>query len=292
MKLDFTDRKKLWLWLTMAFGYANPRMWELLEKYDSLETFCDDLANKRCGYVNQAEAERAAYCSFAQACAVDDHCRRKNIHILTYDNDLYPDRLRQINCPPAVLFVIGDVISLSADNTLSMIGTRTPSDYSSAIAREFSSYFTSEGFTIISGFAMGVDSISHHGALDAGGRTIAVLGSGIEYDYPRNTMDFKRQIAANGAVVSEFFPQAKPLPENFKVRNRIVAALSKAVLVVEAGIKSGTLNTVNHALEQGRDVFVIPPHDIFSDKYAGQCALLKDGAEAVYSPKDLLEMIK
>ena len=114
---------------------------------------------------------------------------------------------------------------------------------------------------------------------------------GLEYDYPRGRTGFKREIATHGVAISEFFPQARPVPENFRIRNRIVSALSHCVLVVEAGIRSGTLNTVNHALSQNKDVFVIPPHDIFSEKYAGQCALLRDGAIEVYSPKDILYLL-
>ena len=286
--LENTDRKLLWLWLDVAFGPADKRLWDVMSYYDSVEEMCDDLLSLRCGYVTQQEAEKISCCTFFQAKQVAEYCEKKGIYILTPDDPLYPERLKQIECPPAVLFCRGDVSCLSIEKSVAIIGTREPSDYSVAVAEEFSSFLAERGVNIISGFAMGIDTAAHRSAMRAGGSTVAVMGCGLEYDYPRGRTGFKREIATHGVSISEFFPQARPVPENFRIRNRIVSALSHSVLVVEAGIRSGTLNTVNHALSQNKDVFVIPPHDIFSEKYAGQCALLRDGAVEAYSPKDIL----
>ena len=290
--LRTTDRKLMWLWLDVAFGPADKRLWDVMSYYDSIEEMCDDLMSRRCGYVTQQEAEKIASCSFSQAMQVEEYCAKKGIYILTFDDPLYPQRLKGIDCPPVVLFCRGNVGCLSAEKSVAVIGTREPDIYSVGVAEEFSNDLAQHGVSIVSGFAMGIDTAAHKGAINAGGSTVAVMGCGLEYDYPRGRTSFKREIAAHGAAISEFFPQARPAPENFRIRNRIVSALSQAVLVVEAGARSGTLNTVGHAISQSREVFVIPPHDIFSEKYAGQCALLRDGASAVYSPKDLLYLIK
>lgn len=286
------DNSLLWLWLSIAFSPANKRLWDVLSYYDDINEMCSDLMNRQCGYVTGQEAEQTAYCSFSQAEEIERYCRKHEIYIMTREDPLYPERLKAIDCPPAVLFCRGDLQCLSLEKSVAVVGSREASSYSLAVAQEFSSYLAGEGAAVISGFAVGIDSAAHTAAINAGGKTVAVLGCGIEYDYPKNTMRFKKSVSSHGAVISEYFPQARPVPENFKVRNRIVSALSDGVLVVEAGTKSGTLNTVNHAISQGKEVFVIPPHDILCADYAGQSALLRDGATAVYSPHDILYYLK
>lgn len=136
--LENTDRKLLWLWLDVAFGPADKRLWDVMSYYDSVEEMCDDLLSLRCGYVTQQEAEKIACCTFFQAKQVAEYCEKKGIYILTPDDPLYPERLKQIECPPAVLFCRGDVSCLSIEKSVAIIGTREPSDYSVAVAEEFS----------------------------------------------------------------------------------------------------------------------------------------------------------
>ncbi|MDE6149116.1 MAG: DNA-protecting protein DprA, partial [Ruminococcus sp.] len=172
--------------------------------------------------------------------------------------------------------------------SIAIIGARDADDYAISATKRISAELSAKGITIISGFARGIDSAAHQAALSSSGQTIAVLGCGIDYDYPRNSRNFKEQIAQNGAVISEYFPSSAPLPENFKVRNRIVSGLSDGILVIQAGESSGTLNTASHGLTQGKDIFVMPPHDIFSKYYKGNIGLLRDGAIPVYSSNDIL----
>lgn len=287
-----TDSSLLWIWLSIAFSPANKRLWDVLSYYDDMSEMCADLMNRQCGYVTHKESEQIAYCSLSQAEEIERYCHKRGIYIMTRDDPLYPERLKNIDCPPVVLFCRGDLQCLSQKKSVAVVGSREASNYSLAVAQEFSAYLACQGVTVISGFAVGIDTAAHTAAMNTGGKTVAVLGCGIEYDYPKNTMGFRKSVSSHGAVISEYFPQAKPVPENFKVRNRIVSALSDGVLVVQAGTKSGTLNTVNHAMSQGKEVFVIPPHDILCTDYAGQSALLRDGATAVYAPHDILYYLK
>ena len=145
---------------------------------------------------------------------------------------------------------------------------------------------------MVSGFARGIDTAAHEGALAVEGSTVAVLGCGILHDYPRGTMRRKAEIAQRGAVISEYLPTSTPLAENFKVRNRLITGLADCVLVAEAGERSGSLNSAGHAANQGKELFVLPPHDIFSPSFKGQTALLEDGAQLALSPNDMLRYLR
>lgn len=282
----------IWLWFDIAFSPANIRFWNVASYYENIYDMYDDLSSRQCGYVTQKEAERIYYTNISQVNSVKTYCQKHNISIVTYDSENYPQKLRYIDCPPIVLFYRGDIKICNEKSSIAIVGARNACDYSCAVAQHFADYLTKSNLSIISGGAIGIDYVSHSSALNAGGKTVCVIGCGIDYDYPKGSFPFKKKISENGVVISEFFPQAKPLPENFKIRNRIVSGLSDGILVVEASIHSGTLNTVNHGLEQNKDVFVIPPHDILSDRFVGQSALLNDGAIAVYTPQEIIYYMK
>ncbi|MBQ2581785.1 MAG: DNA-protecting protein DprA, partial [Ruminococcus sp.] len=168
-----------------------------------------------------------------------------------------------------------------------IIGARDASEDSLRICSDFTRQLAAKGTVIVSGFAAGIDRCAHKACIDAHGRTIAVLGCGIGFDYPFGSLELQELIRNNGVVISEFPPLSKPVRENFPRRNRLIAALSEKLLVVQASGRSGCLNTVSHALEQGKEVYVIPPHDIRSPLYQGQCALIRDGAHIAFEPQDL-----
>jgi DNA processing protein len=168
-----------------------------------------------------------------------------------------------------------------------MIGARNAEDHSLRICSEITGKLARKGVVIVSGFAQGIDRCAHKSCIDCGGKTIAVLGCGIGYDYPKGSLGLQEKIAQNGVVISEYPPLVPPQREFFRRRNRLIAALSEKLLVIEASDTSGCLNTVNHALQQGREVYVIPPNDICSRRYAGQCSLIRDGANIAFQPCDL-----
>lgn len=209
-------------------------------------------------------------------------------HILTLASPRYPKLLRQIPGPPPLLYVHGDPAVLHAPQ-LAMVGSRNPSPGGQDTARDFAAHLTQVGLTITSGLALGIDAACHRGALDSGGTTIAVMGTGPDRIYPARHRALAHEIAdRGGALVSEFFVGTEPRPENFPRRNRLISGLSLGTLVVEAALRSGSLTTARHALDQGREVFAIPG-SIHNPLARGCHALIRQGAKLVESAQDILE---
>jgi DNA processing protein len=208
-------------------------------------------------------------------------------HMLTMDNPEYPPLLKSIPDAPAVLFVHGNIETLS-QSQLAIVGSRNPSAQGRENAYEFAAYLAKTGLTITSGLALGIDGASHQGALDAGKQTIAVTGNGLDRVYPAQHRELAHQITKHGALVSEFPPGTRPLPGNFPRRNRIISGLSLGTLVVEAAQKSGSLITAYKALEQSREVFAIPG-SIHNPLARGCHQLIRQGAKLVETADDILE---
>lgn len=211
-------------------------------------------------------------------------------HILTLHDPAYPEQLRQIADPPPLLFAHGDHTVL-AKPQLAMVGSRNPTASGREIAREFASHLVGAGLVVTSGLALGIDAASHQGALDGGGLTVAVTGTGLDRVYPARHRDLAHRIARQGVVVSEFPPGTPPLPEHFPCRNRIISGLSLGTLVVEAAPASGSLITARLAAEQGREVFAIPG-SIHNPLARGCHALIRQGAKLVENVQDILEELR
>lgn len=285
--MNMTEKKALFA-LSLIFTPGKPGINSLTERYkDPVELF-DVLSEGRDNNIphNFTAAVRAFDMTFAED--VTNFCNENGIKIITRPDDEYPEHFRNIDCPPLAFYCLGDSTVLQHESALTIVGARKATDYSVKAASYFAESIANEGHPIISGFALGIDSASHRGALNAGGKTVAVLGCGVFYDYPRGNQPLKKAIVENGAVISEYPPLAAPDRDNFTIRNRMIAGLGKAVLVVQAGVKSGSINTASHAISQGKDVFVVPPADIFSDIYSGQSVLIRDGGIPAFEPKDIL----
>lgn len=205
----------------------------------------------------------------------------------TPDDLLYPEAFRALPDPPFLLFAAGDLSLLSAP-AVAVVGTRRPSAAGSAAAAELSSGIASAGYAVVSGMARGIDTLAHRAALDADGATIGVLGHGIDGAYPPENRALFRAVAERGLLLTEFPPGERPLAGNFPRRNRLIAALSRAVLVVEMGLKSGAQHTVTYALELGREVMAVPGA-IGAAASEGTNQLIKDGARVVTGVQDVLE---
>lgn len=227
----------------------------------------------------------------ARAMAAADlrHADARGIVPIAMSDDRYPPLLSSIPDPPPVLWAMGDVTHLFKPG-IAIVGSRTATPHGLEMARRFASDLSSAGFVITSGLARGIDSVAHSAALAAGGATIAVLGCGVDRIYPAEHTELARSIRSAGAVVSEFPPLCPPLPHHFPLRNRIISGLSHAVVVVEAGEKSGALITASAAAEQGRDVFVVPG-PVASGRNRGGHLLIRDGAALAESAQDILEAI-
>lgn len=208
-------------------------------------------------------------------------------HILTHQDPHYPSLLKQTSGFPALLFVRGELTTLSSLQ-LAIVGSRNPTPSGVDNARQFAHHLSSAGLTITSGLALGIDAASHQGALKHGGKTLAVLGSGLDCIYPKTHQKLAEDIAENGALVSEYPLGTKPNMQHFPQRNRIVSGLSLGVLVIEATIKSGSLITARLAAEQGRDVFAIPG-SIHNPLARGCHLLIRQGAKLVETAQDIIE---
>ncbi len=216
-----------------------------------------------------------------------ERCRAGGVGIVTETDPSYPRSLRDIAAPPAVLFVRGHWEPRDALG-VAIVGTRHASQYGLRQAERLAGSLARAGLTIVSGLARGIDGAAHRGALAAGGRTVAVLGSGVLNIYPPEHAELAGQIAARGAVISESPPTAEPMRGVFPQRNRIISGLALGVIVIEAGEHSGALITARHALEQGREVFAVPGR--IEDRGSLGChRLIRDGARLVQSPEDVLE---
>lgn len=215
--------------------------------------------------------------------------RTAGIALIRYCDAGYPSRLRAIADPPPLLYVLGELKPVDA-KAVAIVGSRAASEYGRRVARSLARDLAGVGFTVVSGLARGIDGTAHEAALDSGGRTIAVLGSGVERAYPPEHGPLYRRVRANGAVVSELPIGTRPAAFNFPARNRLISGLSLGVVVVEATEKSGSLITASLALEQGREVFAVPG-DIGSSRSRGAHRLIRQGAKLVETVDDILEEV-
>jgi DNA processing protein len=212
---------------------------------------------------------------------------RAGCTLITLSNDQYPALLREIADPPLVLYVLGDAGLLSR-HAVAIVGSRRPTAYGSSVAHRLASDLAQRGLVIVSGLARGIDSAAHRGALEVKGKTVAVLGSGVDVIYPRENKLLAKKIMESGAVISEFPLGTGPSPQNFPIRNRIISGLALGVVIVEAAEYSGSLITARLAVEQNREVFGVPGN-ITSAQSFGPNHLIKQGAKLVDQWIDVIE---
>lgn len=215
---------------------------------------------------------------------------QKDIRVLTWEDPNYPRRLKEVNQSPPVLYLQGEL--LAEDHwAVAIVGTRRISTYGRQVAEQLGAELAQNGITVVSGLARGIDATAHQACLKNGGRTLAVLGCGVDIVYPPEHRQLAQQVIANGALISDYPPGTAPEAINFPPRNRIISGLSQAVVVVEAGKKSGALITAAFAAEQGRQVFAIPGN-IYAPLCKGPNQLIYDGAQILPDTKTLLEALE
>lgn len=284
------DTKKYWVWLQSCIGYGSPKINTVLRFYPSIVDFYNggEMEWRLCGCFTKKEFENLCTHTLEQAEKVIDKCNTLGYTILTPDMSTYPQLLKEIYDPPAVLYVDGQLPDV--DNTLSiaMVGTRNATTSGKKLSYSIAFDLANSGVNVISGGALGIDSSAHSGALMAGGKTVCVLGCGINSNYLMSNASMRAQIAKTGAVVSEYPPDYQATKYTFPKRNRIISALSQGVLVVEAGEKSGALITASTALEQNKDIFAIPG-DVTNAVAFGTNKLIKQGAKPITTAGDIVE---
>ena len=242
----------------------------------------------RSALTDRTDFERTRYAQEAQACL--EATLNVGASVLAYRAPGYPPSLRQLHAAPTLLWVRGDTRLLERP-AVAIVGTRRNTEYGAETARMLASDLARAGIVIVSGLAHGIDRYAHEGALDVGGSTIAIVGSGIDVHYPRRHAQLQERIARDGLLISEFKPGEPALRHHFPRRNRLIAALSLGVVVVEAPERSGALNTTRHAMELNRDVFAVPG-PIGRETSMGTNALIRDGAGLVMDAADVMEGLR
>ncbi len=278
-----------WIALNNISGLGPVRIGQLLKHFGTPEEVFRtpaDLLRKQ-GLIPESCIRRIKDESlFSDAHKQLEKCRDSGVEVVTLNDDQYPMYLKEIFAPPPVLYVKGDMSAFN-HHAFGVVGTRSPTIYGKQVAQRITSDISSS-LVIVSGLARGIDTVAHESCLESGGRTIAVLGCGIDRIYPKDNEKLAEKICAQGALISEFPLGAAPEAFNFPRRNRIISGLSCGVLVVEAGKKSGALITAHYALQQGREVFAVPG-PITSPMSIGTLNLLKQGATPVGSAHDIME---
>jgi DNA processing protein len=286
------DSKAYWVGFNLVKGIGSVRLRALLDFFGSLEI----------AWQAPAEGLRAAglppktlenLLRVRKDCSLPviwESIQRKGIQVLTWDEEGYPRLLREIDQPPPVLYVRGS-FQPEDDWSVAVVGTRRVTVYGRQVAEELAAFLAHNGITVVSGLARGVDRLGHEAAIKAGGRTIAVLGSGVDRIYPPEHVKLAEQIMEHGAVISDYAPGTPPESGNFPPRNRIISGLSRATVVVEASETSGALITSTFAVNQGREVFAVPG-SIYGPQSKGPNKLIQDGAHPLLRFEEILNELQ
>lgn len=280
---------KYWIWLSGLKGLSSKAKTLLLEHFGGVSEifFADGAEYKTVEGLKPRDIEALGDKSLGRAMDILEKCEKENISILTIQDAAYPRRLTHIYDPPAVLYIKGRLPAMDEEAAIAVVGTRKATAYGLKMGTRIGYEVTKGGGLIVTGLAAGVDSAAARGALRAGGRCVGVLGTAIDVVYPKFNQPLFDDVAATGALVSEYPPSAPTLPGNFPVRNRIISGLSVGVTVIEAPLHSGSLITAGLAQEQGRDVFAVPGN-ADSENSQGSNDLIRDGAKAVTRGSDIL----
>ncbi len=284
------NNKLVLAWLSSEKGIGNRTIAKLIEYFGAAEEIWHNLNGERgnLAYINDFTIDSLISKKNGFEEKLLSRLNKENVKVITMLDDDYPKKLKNIINPPCILYCKGDISCLN-NLSIGIVGSRKATDYGKFCADKFARELSALGITIISGLANGIDTIAHKSAIKANGNTIGVIGCGINIIYPQKNRELYMEIEnTGGAVITEYPFDMEPISSNFPNRNRIISGLSSGILVVEAQEKSGTLITVSHAAEQGKEVFSIPGNinSIFS---VGTNKLIKDGAKLVSNVDDIIE---
>ena len=282
-----------WVWLAHRPGVGDRMKVRLLQHFRDPEDiyFADEESYRHVEGMTAEAAEGLKDKNLDSAETILAVCRKEGLHLLTFQDAAYPSKLKNIPDPPVLLYYKGQLPDFDGLPVIGVVGTRKASAYGMQTAKRMGYQIARCGGIVVSGMAYGIDGMAMSGALTAGEMTVGVLGCGADIVYPLSNRGLFRDVEAYGCILSEFVPGTQPAKWTFPKRNRIISGLSNGVLVVEAPEGSGALITANHALEQGRDVFVVPGN-IDQPGFVGSHRLLRDGATLVSSGWDILSEYK
>ena len=280
-----------WLWMQQLFGIGSRKAHIAYERYGApqeiLSTPLSRIEND--SFFSDEEKARIKSPDFKKCEQIIADAESFGAKILTPDSPDYPESLYNIHSMPLLLYTVGDTSLLKDHYLISMVGTRNPDEYGLAAAKKLSGEIASLGGVVVSGLAYGIDAACHRGALEAGGKTIAFVAGGLDLDYPKKNRALRTLIEKpeNGLVISEFSLGTQAVGHNFPIRNRLISGVSMATVIVQCGIRSGTMLTAGHAISQDRDLFAVPG-SIMSPNSEGCNYLLSQGAEPAVSGESIL----
>ena len=279
-----------YLWLLQLMGAANPKSLQLLQHYGSAKNVYEAVViGKERKFLSVSEEKRLGTATLENAQRIMEECEGAGIKIVTLNDEDYPYRLQNIYNPPILLFYKGSLKGINDEVCVTGVGARGATAYTAKVTRHTCMDLAKLGTVLVSGMAVGVDHLVHQSAIDAGGKTVGVLACGIGIDYPKGSIPTRERIyELGGACISELLPYTQTSKGYFHARNRIMSGLSLGTIVFQAGRGSGSLITANHAIQQGRDLFCVPPHDIFDPDYSGVVKYLRDGAIPLFNYLDVV----
>ncbi len=283
------ERELLWLWLQLS-GVTRTKKLKLLSSLGDIESIYSATVSelKDANILTDEDINSLSKKDLSEAKDMQRELSKLSAKVISIDSPLYPDMLRKIHQPPAVLYARGSYMDFNSSLCVAMVGMRKATNYGRTAAYNIARQLSENGITVVSGLAMGIDAKCHEGALAGGHPTVAVIGSGLDNIYPRINTALADKILRNGAVLTEYPLGAKAEKYHFPERNRIIAGMCKATIVVEADLKSGSLITARCATEENRDVFAVPGNiNTLSSK--GTNYLLKDGAQMLTSARDIMD---
>lgn len=279
----------LWVWLSEKCAPDTPLFSVLYHTFGSVEDIYYATEEDLEGVYGIKDNQIKALCDkdTKSAEGIIRTCKIKNIGILPYNDELFPSRLRTIKNPPVLLYYKGNLPTFDKEVCIGTVGTRTPSSYGCRCAYEIAFDLALSGAYVVSGMAFGIDSVCHKAALDAGGKTVAVLGCGIDVIYPKENAELYNRLSTHGTIISEYKPGFTATRYTFPQRNRLISGISLGTLIVEAQLKSGAMITAKTAIEQNRDLFAIPGR-LGEYNSVGPNSLIQMGAKSVASASDIL----
>ncbi|MCR4614869.1 MAG: DNA-processing protein DprA [Clostridiales bacterium] len=284
------DKKAYWIWLQSALGIGqNIPVEHILDEFGNAENIyqASDMQRRISNVFNETQIENLNTKTIDEAVRIVEQCKRLGIETVTPEDDIYPEKLRDIKCYPVVLYVKGDIGCVKDNVTIALVGSRELSPERAYLIRMMSASIAAAGAVVVSGGAIGTDTASHMGALDIDKTTVAVLGCGHNARYLMDSSEMRENILKRGAVISEYPPDTHADKYTFPIRNRIISGLSDGVVVLNADRRSGSLITARFAKKQGRDLFALPG-DFYGNLSPGTNELISNGTKAVYCAFDVL----
>ncbi len=284
------EERRFILWLNNISGIGSAKGLMLLNIFGSAKNVFqqDSFSLHNVPFLSTKIIQEITKQDFSKVLQLESQLEKHNIKYVTITDDNYPFYLKEIKYPPLILYYKGELIDFEKELPIAIVGSRHCSYYGKEMATKVSKELAINNAIVVSGLAKGIDALAHRAALDVGAKTVAVVGNGLDICYPQENKKLFSDICQNGCVISEYPPGTKPLKQHFPLRNRIIAGISRGILVVEAKRRSGTSITVNYGADEGRDIFCIPGN-VTSALSEGTNQLIREGAYIVTCGEDILE---